>query len=158
MKRSEKIRLLIQDIITGMASIAPEINEGGCGRFAEILSEELHRHGVRHRIALFRSMTSTNNVRAKKRYIKEILAGNYLHAGETSVGHVMLKIGGLLVDGTSCVNINEYYEYHVEPIGYYTLTEMKIANVYGDWLDRYDREKDKLVKKLVAEKAKLYLT
>ena len=123
------------------------INCGGCGIFAEYMSECLHKHGIPNQILLcdntetpFETFkTNVNNAKNNGQFNPNYLSAN----------HFMIKVGNLIFDGEDCYDNKDKIGFIVK--GEYTLDEMSIANELGDWSDWYERNQNKKLKQIIEQ-------
>ena len=156
--KKQAIRMAAEEIAADLRNVVFDINNGGCGVFAQLFCEQLKKRGIKFRIAAFGGQyTKDKNMRKKKAYVREILKdNNFINAGETSAGHFMVIVGDLIIDGTTTETTKAFYDWHSRPIGYYTLEEMTTAVRYGDWSSSYNREHNATVKELIIYKMKAF--
>lgn len=111
------------------------INEGGCGVFAQLLSEELSKHSIEHKIyALFYNNDGDYEDNLK-RFLK---TGEITDKDMTGANHVCICVNELLyVD--SCGIINKEVAMAIDKIEM-NLDQLKGLVEKGGWNETFDRE------------------
>lgn len=86
-----------------------EINEGGCGYFAQILSEKLTEKGIDHKVvALWYPSHKTGKMSSQDKE-SEVNLKEFVSNGtrRTNLGadHILVKVGDIYIDSTGIMNI-----------------------------------------------------
>lgn len=110
-----------------------EINSGGCGVFAALLSDKLKALEIEHQIiALFLEPESDKAEKSLRDYLKT--GHNLKTAGED---HVVIRIGDMYFDSTGVVNVEVLHSRDTLEI-----CRVQLANLilHGDWNPMFDRD------------------
>lgn len=121
----------------------PNINQGGCGVFAFLVTQELQSRGYNPEIVILVNRLE-RRVDKKKEVLNNIFNGNKVARGEkvdTSFAHCYLNVGGLVFDGTSIgIKLKDRWSCYATD-GTYTLEELKLALKVGGWNPTYSRRR-----------------
>lgn len=101
---SLRFALFMQEGLNYVNSWTPtEINAGGCGIFAELLSTELNKYGIEHEIcALYYSPKREGSMRALTNTLSFLKDGK--NVKDAGADHIVVKIGDIYVDATGLCN------------------------------------------------------
>lgn len=140
---SIKFAAFLEEALAYIDSYTPtDINSGGCGEFAELLSEELDKYNIPHKIyALFRKENTPFDVSLRKEYDAFIKEGK---KPSNSPFHIVIYIEDTLyVDSTGIVNSNVLPSF--DPVEL-TLEQVKTLNNWDIWNPVFDKGCDKFIK------------
>lgn len=88
---------------------ATEINEGGCGYFAQILSKKLLDKGIDHKIiAVWYPNRKTGKMSSRDKESESNLrefVGNGKKSGNIGADHILVKVGDIYIDSTGIMNV-----------------------------------------------------
>lgn len=122
----------------------PEINAGGCGVFALLMSKQLIKLGYNPSIGIMLSMWGDCSVEIKKTVLNNVMNNKHVRPSdkkETSFAHCCIMVDGLTFDGK---DLNDSFKerWGNYPIaGQYTIEEMELALKIGSWNSDYSRRK-----------------
>ncbi len=134
------------------------INAGGCGVFAQFLSEELTKLGIDHQIVWIGRHWYTKDKRKIKSLFRRVIKTNegnlslkYFHEEELSLAHLMVEVGNHLVDATGVyADLEDTCWEHLNIIGTLTLKQVtEMVSTPSGWNDEFDREHIKGVGSMV---------
>ena len=135
---------LVQEINKQIRVEIPNINSGGCGVFALLMSKKLVELGFKPSIGIMLSKWGENSVEDKKRVINNVKNNQKVQAyekRETSFAHCCVMVEGLTFDG-KFLNDDFKDQWGSYPIaGEYTIEEMEVALKVGSWNDTYSRRR-----------------
>ncbi len=131
----------IYDINKELSKRVSYINNGGCGKYALFLSEQLINKNIKHDIVVFSSKT---NIKTIKKYIKNKKHEYY----DISFHHVMIKIDKFYIDGETIYK-ERPYEYKTYYKGKLKHGELKFSVENGDWNSDYNNKQNKRVQAII---------
>ncbi len=129
---------LFESINKDIRAEIKRVNCGGCGYFALYLSRALKSIGL-HPFIVVEDSAATK----KKRYVNEVMNGNYKNASDASARHFTVHVKGFCVDGTGHdVDTRTSFVW-------YTDEEMEVALQHGIWNDQHDTDQNEKVEEII---------
>lgn len=121
----------------------PEINNGGCGVFALLMSKQLEKLGYKPTISILTGSWEID-VPTKKEVLNSVknkLPINCGRKSDTSFAHCCIEVGGLIFDG-EMLGLSFKDAWRRYPItGSYTIEELELSLKVGSWNSSYSRRK-----------------
>lgn len=140
-KKIKNIILNIHCEIRANFQLYNNINNGGCGYFAKILSEYLISKNIKCKIVFF----DNQKRKEKKKLLKEKKEKlSFDDKVCLSSNHILIQIGTTLIDAKGIYSIKNYYTN-----GTYTNEELNYVLKKGIWNSCYDRRKNKTIQKII---------
>mgnify|MGYP006921411976 CR=1 FL=1 len=114
------------------------LNCGGCGFFAKLMSDELRRLGQDHRIVYI----NDRRVGTTRKRIKEVMVKGGHRVPGIAADHVLIRIGDTWFDGHSTFGKPPLRTYGSRYVGNVSNQQLEVALERGHWNSSFDRKKD----------------
>ena len=125
-----------------------DINSGGCGIFADLLTDELDKYGIPYKIYGLYDKTDKREVKLKKNLEAFVLNGKT--AKEFGIEHVMVLIEDIIYVDSEGIN-NLVVLSHYDKVEITKEALKKINDMEGIWNETYDRDCNPIIKEKLEE-------